>query len=54
MIKGLVAQGRSPDAVITQYIQLLNDCLKEKPADMNAGIHMCRGNYKVGMTVVVL
>ena len=40
------ARGEDPDALVTQYIAAINDAVRERPADMVAGVHMCRGNYK--------
>ena len=33
------------------YINTYNSCLKDKPADMTAGVHLCRGNFKVGLVL---
>ncbi|OBZ69361.1 Uncharacterized protein YxjG [Grifola frondosa] len=37
-----------PEALLDYYIQILNKCLKDRPSDMTAGIHMCRGNSTNG------
>ena len=48
MIRGMREQGVDPDALLDRYIRLLNDCICERPKDMNAGVHLCRGNTKEG------
>ena len=48
MHRGMREQGIDPDARLDRYIRLLNDCISGRPQDMNAGIHLCRGNTKDG------
>lgn len=48
MIRGMRDMGIDPDARLDRYIRLLNECLRGRPKDMNAGIHLCRGNTKDG------
>ena len=48
MHRGMREQGIDPDARLDRYIRLLNDCISSRPQDMNAGIHLCRGNTKDG------
>ncbi|MCJ1308807.1 hypothetical protein MMC25_002462 [Agyrium rufum] len=36
---------KSADQVFDEYIQLYNDCLSQRPADMHIGVHLCRGNF---------
>ena len=38
--------GMDPEQLMNDYIDLFNDCLKDKPASITAAVHMCRGNYK--------
>ncbi len=37
--------GENPDTLPRTYADLLNDCLRDVPADMTVGMHMCRGNH---------
>ena len=46
MRKGVVERGDDPDALPAKYVALLNDCLRDVPADMVVGMHMCRGNHE--------
>ncbi len=39
-------RGDDPDALTRRYCALINASLAEKPADMIAAIHLCRGNFK--------
>ncbi|EIM91548.1 UROD/MetE-like protein [Stereum hirsutum FP-91666 SS1] len=48
MVKGMKDQGLDPDYLLNLYIQAYKDCLSEKPAGMNIGLHLCRGNYTGG------
>ena len=36
---------QSADDLLSQYIQLYNNCVSERPADMHVGVHLCRGNF---------
>jgi methionine synthase II (cobalamin-independent) len=36
---------KTAEQVLDQYIQLYNDCIAKRPADMHVGIHVCRGNF---------
>ena len=40
------ARGEDADELTVSYVELINDCLSEKPKDMAIGLHMCRGNLK--------
>lgn len=53
MVKGMKDQGLDPDYLLNLYIQAYKDCLSEKPAGMNIGLHLCRGNYTVSLTFVL-
>ena len=38
--------GMDPDQLLDDYTQLFNDCLRDRPNNVTAAIHLCRGNYK--------
>ena len=38
--------GEDPDQLIDVYVQAIADSVRDKPADMVIGIHLCRGNYR--------
>jgi 5-methyltetrahydropteroyltriglutamate--homocysteine methyltransferase len=38
------ARGDDPEKLIDLYIDLINRSLRERPAGMTTGVHMCRGN----------
>lgn len=40
------AMGQDPDALIERYAWMLNEAIKDRPADMTIGMHMCRGNFR--------
>jgi 5-methyltetrahydropteroyltriglutamate--homocysteine methyltransferase len=37
--------GEDPDALPALYVRMMNDALREKPADMTVCMHLCRGNH---------
>jgi len=43
---GLREVGMDPDKLHESYIKVYNVMLKDKPADLSVGIHLCRGNAK--------
>ena len=45
---GCRVDGEDADALLAMYIKVYNDCLKDKPADLHIGIHLCRGNAPEG------
>ena len=47
MISGMEERGIDHEALLDTYIRAYNDCLKGRPKDMNVGLHLCRGNFKV-------
>ncbi|KAI0333365.1 UROD/MetE-like protein [Cubamyces sp. BRFM 1775] len=49
MIKGMEERGIDHEALLDTYIRAYNNCLKNRPADMNVGLHLCRGNFRNGM-----
>ena len=40
------AMGQDPDWLIDRYAWMLNEAIKDRPADMLIGMHMCRGNFR--------
>lgn len=40
------AMGQDPDWLIDRYAFMLNEAIKDRPADMTIGMHMCRGNFR--------
>jgi 5-methyltetrahydropteroyltriglutamate--homocysteine methyltransferase len=40
------AAGEDPDRLVDLYIDAINEAVKNKPADVTVGVHVCRGNYK--------
>jgi 5-methyltetrahydropteroyltriglutamate--homocysteine methyltransferase len=37
--------GEDPDRLPALYARLINDCIKDRPADMPVCAHLCRGNF---------
>ncbi|KAJ6259311.1 hypothetical protein Dda_6211 [Drechslerella dactyloides] len=46
MLDGMRAGGEDPSARLDEYIALYRDCLRDRPADMLVGLHICRGNFR--------
>lgn len=42
------AEGEDPDALVAQYAKLINETIRDVPADMTVCMHMCRGNHAGG------
>ncbi|MFY9350419.1 MAG: 5-methyltetrahydropteroyltriglutamate--homocysteine S-methyltransferase [Sphingobium sp.] len=40
------AEGVDPDWLITAYARMMHEAIKDRPADMLIGMHMCRGNFR--------
>lgn len=40
------AAGGDPDQLVDLYIEAINQAVKNKPAGVTVGVHVCRGNYK--------
>lgn len=40
------AAGGNPDQLVDLYVDAINEAVKDSPADMVVGLHLCRGNYK--------
>jgi 5-methyltetrahydropteroyltriglutamate--homocysteine methyltransferase len=38
--------GEDPNKLPSVYAKLISDSVKERPADMTAAIHLCRGNFR--------
>jgi 5-methyltetrahydropteroyltriglutamate--homocysteine methyltransferase len=38
-------QGLDPDWLIDRYAWTMHEAIKDRPADMKIGMHMCRGNF---------
>ena len=41
----VAALGENPDTLPATYARLLNDVLRDRPADLVVGMHLCRGNH---------
>ena len=39
-------EGHDPDKLIDQYAWMMHEAIKDRPADMLIGMHMCRGNFR--------
>jgi methionine synthase II (cobalamin-independent) len=40
------ARGDDPDELVHLYARLVNDAIRDRPDDMTAAIHLCRGNFR--------
>jgi 5-methyltetrahydropteroyltriglutamate--homocysteine methyltransferase len=40
------AEGFDPDWLIDRYAWMMHEAIKDRPADMLIGMHMCRGNFR--------
>ena len=40
------AGGYDPEHLVDLYVEAINEAVKNRPANMVVGVHMCRGNYK--------
>ena len=38
--------GQDPDWLIDQYATMMREAIRDRPADMVIGMHMCRGNFR--------
>ncbi len=38
--------GQDPDWLVDRYAWMMHEALKDKPADLAIGMHLCRGNFK--------
>jgi 5-methyltetrahydropteroyltriglutamate--homocysteine methyltransferase len=46
MRAGAVERGDDPNELPRTYAALINESLKDRPADLTVGIHLCRGNFR--------
>jgi 5-methyltetrahydropteroyltriglutamate--homocysteine methyltransferase len=42
----VAARGEDADELTERYAALFNACIRDKPAGMTVGVHLCRGNLK--------
>ena len=40
------AAGEDPDRLVDLYIDAINEAVRGRPAGLQVGVHVCRGNYK--------
>ena len=40
------AEGYDPDVLIDRYAWMMHEAIKDRPADMVIGMHLCRGNFR--------
>jgi 5-methyltetrahydropteroyltriglutamate--homocysteine methyltransferase len=40
------SEGQDPEALVDLYVEAINEAVKNRPANMVVGVHMCRGNFK--------
>jgi 5-methyltetrahydropteroyltriglutamate--homocysteine methyltransferase len=45
MREGAKKIGEDPDKLPSLYANLINDCIKDRPANMSVCTHLCRGNF---------
>ncbi|TVY14603.1 Uncharacterized protein LARI1_G007243, partial [Lachnellula arida] len=45
MLAGFQKDNEDADALLDSYIKLYNACLRDRPADLHVGVHLCRGNF---------
>jgi 5-methyltetrahydropteroyltriglutamate--homocysteine methyltransferase len=46
MREGVKKIGEDPDKLPLLYANLVNECIKDRPADMAVCTHLCRGNFR--------
>jgi 5-methyltetrahydropteroyltriglutamate--homocysteine methyltransferase len=46
MRAGVRQIGEDPDQLPRTYAKLINDCIKERPANVTVCMHVCRGNFQ--------
>jgi methionine synthase II (cobalamin-independent) len=49
MIIGMERAGVDHEALLDTYIRAINVITEGRPDDLMISVHMCRGNYKVGI-----
>jgi methionine synthase II (cobalamin-independent) len=45
MLNGMKKDGVDSEAILNLYIKTHNEIIKDHPADLTIGVHLCRGNY---------
>ena len=45
----MVQAGVDPEQLFQVYLDVYNDCLRDRPRDMTIGLHICRGNVKASV-----
>jgi 5-methyltetrahydropteroyltriglutamate--homocysteine methyltransferase len=46
MREGAKKIGEDPDKLPALYVNLINECIKDRPANMSVCTHLCRGNFR--------
>jgi 5-methyltetrahydropteroyltriglutamate--homocysteine methyltransferase len=46
MREGARKIGEDPDKLPALYAELINECIKDRPANMSVCTHLCRGNFR--------
>ncbi len=46
MREGAKKMGEDPDELPRLYAELINECIKDRPANMSVCTHLCRGNFR--------
>ncbi|KAM0755491.1 UROD/MetE-like protein [Meredithblackwellia eburnea MCA 4105] len=46
MRQGAIERGEDVETLPKRYVELINAALRDKPANMTAAIHLCRGNFR--------
>jgi len=41
-----IERGDDPDELTHLYCRMVNDAIRDRPADMTISVHLCRGNFK--------
>ena len=48
----MVQAGVDPEQLFQVYLDVYNDCLRDRPRDMTIGLHICRGNVKASVSPI--
>ena len=54
MIKGMEEKGINHEELLNTYIEAYNKILKGRPSDLNVGVHLCRGNFRVWYCLYIM
>jgi 5-methyltetrahydropteroyltriglutamate--homocysteine methyltransferase len=46
VLKKAKERGMNPATIADDYVKVINDSIKDKPADMTITTHVCRGNFR--------